>query len=470
MICVPCKDQLSQFYVMKQRAKSLHFNPDDIRKAAILENVSDFLDSIQEDCVVTKYSKLLSIHPDCNSGAVVDELFNCNCLLESEDPAAFSIIKEEIEPYEIDLVATQSYDQFIQIESEVRSETSLKKPPVRIVKQQPKQIVKSSKPKIACNRCGLKSFSSEKAFQIHLESHLNEPVETEPQQEQLTTHHDPSFTNQKLWVQDQLRSQKKVENTTLGTKNSWSCSICDFVTSKHSSFRNHLQKFHTSILLRGPNKHSCFTCKLRFDGENHLKVHNNCHRICDAISPHIQYPSCETCRMFFCSFEDLQIHLNRHIENPQALLDPINAVGVVHRHGETFALDDDNTQEMLDEDSPTCGHCLVKFSKENDCKVHLMLFHLNVFVCPFDSREFPGIPTLSYGNHLRQCHPDIFTDLEIKCSLCEMQFETVYDKLSHMKNCQEKNFQCDHCEKRFFKKAELQHHLKVVLGLRVFAW
>jgi uncharacterized protein YlaI len=99
-----------------------------------------------------------------------------------------------------------------------------------------------------------------------------------------------------------------------------------------------------------------------------------------------------------------------------------------------------------------------------------MLFHLNVFVCPFDSREFPGIPTLSYGNHLRQCHPDIFTDLEIKCSLCEMQFETVYDKLSHMKNCQEKNFQCDHCEKRFFKKAELQHHLKVVLGLRVFAW
>ena len=186
----------------------------------------------------------------------------------------------------------------------------------------------------------------------------------------------------------------------------------------------------------------------------------------------MNYPFCDECKLFYCSNEDYLIHLSRHNENSEKLLDPISAIGIVQRNGEIFAFDDDeeNLQEILDENSPTCGQCLKKFSSDNDCKIHLMLFHVNVFICPFDSREFSGIPTLSYGNHLRQFHPDIFPELEIKCSICFMQFVTVYDKLAHMKNCQAKNYQCDHCDRRFFRKPELQHHLRVVTGLTVFAW
>lgn len=222
--------------------------------------------------------------------------------------------------------------------------------------------------------------------------------------------------------------------------------------------------------MRGPNKHSCYDCRLRFDGENHLIVHKNCHRIFDVIAPHAQYPGCEACVMFFATAEDLQIHSHRHQFDPDLLRDIIPAIGVVHRNGETFVSEDDDQLEVIDENAPTCGHCLIKFTTENECRRHLLLFHCTYFTCPFDNRVFEGIPTLSFGNHLRQGHPDLFPYLEIACSFCKMQFETVYEKLAHMKKCTAKNFQCDHCDRSFFRKAELLHHLKVVTGLTVFAW
>lgn len=517
MICVSCKDQLSQFYVMKQQV-ARHKKPSDIRKMEIVDMVTTFLDSTEADCIVSKYSKLFAIHPDTNNIMFNEQLQNCSYFLDGETLSVdeANCVKEEdvsqfttesyeltqVEDAEVETIEIRQFAEAFTIESEEDNKFGIaqglieeESSPKRRRKYQkssldPKQrewVRKElkecafkletsfgSKTQWCCSKCPYKSFSSENAFRIHLKAHLDDcsAVSQEPIRiiKKQPTVEDHSYMEQKLWIQEQLQSQKEVMETSEGLKIIWTCSQCDFTASKRGRFRTHLQKIHTTILMRGPNKHSCFECHLRFDGENHLQVHRNCHRIFDVIAPYATYSNCVSCKMFFCSPEDLESHRLRHNENPESIREIIIADGVVHRNGEHFLFDADDQQETLDDDAPKCGHCLLKFMTENECKNHLMLFHATSFTCPFDLRVFDGIPTLSFGNHLRQCHPDIFPNLEIACSFCKMLFETVYDKLAHMKICKAKAFQCDHCEKSFFRKGELLHHLKVSLGLTVFAW
>lgn len=520
MICIACKDQISQFYIMKQQA-SKHLKPEDIRKLQIIDTVAGFLDSTKSDCVVSKYSNLIAVYTDTNDTLFSDQLQNCNYLLESSEMAQEDIeastdyvehdVKSEfadfiVEPasdfekYQIEIMPEEiaaNDGDFVVKEEEVQieAETTTPRRPKKYQKSSldskqrewvRKELKKSavchvtsfgSRTQWSCKKCAFKCLT-ENAFRVHLKSHV-ENTEVEQLEEELVqpitaarevNPDNKSLIAQKLWLQHQLQSQKEFVETNEGIKATWSCSACSYATNKRGRFRLHLQKFHTTVLVRGPNKHSCFDCHLRFDGESHLNVHKNCHRIFDVIAPYAQYPSCDCCKLLFCTNEDLQIHLQRHKENVETLRDPITAIGVVHRNGESFVNDEEDLPEIPDPNAPTCGHCLLKFGSENECKHHLMLNHATSFTCPFDSRVFSGIPTLSFGNHLRQCHPDIFPDLEIACSFCKMQFETVYDKLAHMKTCKAKNFQCDHCERSFFRKAELLHHLKVVTGLMVFAW
>ena len=516
MICVPCKDQLSGFYIMKQQA-SKHLKPAEIRKMQVIDLVNTFLDSTEADCIVSKHSNLLTIHSDTNSAEFSEQLFNCNYLLELEilgvdqelgdDSFTFLDIKgdstgaEVYEEYEVDqstdLVEEEELIKNEAIKLEMSSSRSIRVQEVLVRK--PKKYTKTSldvkqrewvrkelkqsafiietsfgdKTQWCCKQCSYKSFSSENAFRMHLKTHVGNSElhdHEEPEKRKQMNSDEQSFIEQKLWIHQQLQSQKEISKLPDGScKFTWSCSMCPFTANKRDRFRNHLQKAHTSIIMKGPSKHSCFECHLRFDGENHLIVHKNCHKIFDVIAPHTSYPECVICKTLFVTNDDLQIHLDHHKNNPEALQEPIPAVGVVHRNGETFVKEEDDT-EVLDENASTCGHCLLKFASDNECKNHLLLYHATSFTCPFDSRVFSGIPTLSFGNHLRQCHPDIFPDLEIACSFCKMKFETVYDKLAHMKTCEAKMFQCDHCERSFFRKADLLHHLKVVTGLMVFAW
>lgn len=522
MICTPCKDLLSQFYVMKQRA-SKHSKPSDIRKRQIVDMVVDFIDTKQVDCIVSTYSNLVAIHPDTTNAHFTEKLQNCNRLLdftkcEAEDEKIIDDYEMKSEHFSEQFTALYEISQFedsiegsvdqdleefivenedvvtddtkdidepddmeVKPDQQKRSKTYQKSTLDSKQKEWLRRELKQSAVVLdtplglitqwCCKKCPLKSFSSENAFRIHLKYHLETSDvvnEDDFDSKQQITADDQSFLQQKIWIQQQLQCQKEMVETNNGTKPVWSCSQCEFVTNKRGSFRIHLQKVHT-ILMRGPNKHSCFDCRLRFDGESHLIVHRNCHRIFDVIAPHASYPVCESCKMLFVSSDFQQIHMDRHNESPETLNDLLPSVGVVHRNGETF-LDDEVQDEVHNFDDPTCGHCLKKFASDNECKHHLMIYHATSFTCPFDQRVFDGIPTLSFGNHLRQCHANIFPDLKIACSFCKMLFETVYDKLAHMKKCQAKMFQCDHCDKCFFRKTELVHHLKVVTGLMVFAW
>lgn len=296
---------------------------DDVRKSQILDTVAEFLESIVgQDCIVTKLPKLLAIHPDTGNEAVAEELYNCSSLLESQETFGYSLVEmiddEEVVEEIFEIKVEEVGRQDVQIDDKkplVQPKISVvkfvqppKKPQLKTYqnldpkqKEWVKKELKDSALEIetsygkkvqrVCNKCGFRSLSSENAFRAHLKTHLNESDEEREQSKKrrFTTNFDPSFIEQKLWIQEQLLTRKEIIETVEGLKNSWSCSECKFVCSTRASFRNHLQKFHTTILMRGPNKHSCYSCHLRFDGENHLKVHNNCHRIFDLIAPHVSF-------------------------------------------------------------------------------------------------------------------------------------------------------------------------------------
>jgi Zinc finger, C2H2 type len=515
MICIPCKDQLSQFYILKQQALK-HLKPSDIRKQQIVENIVGFLDQTLADCIVSKFSNLLAIHTESNNPLVMEQLENCNVMLSTEptqlkidDECVTYSIEEELKFEEIEksdyhetelyLVDDQKKQEYLQPEVsspdpplkefEVASKNSPKKK-YRKSNLDPKQkewmkkeISQSAilfetsfgnKLQYTCSKCSFKSFASENSFRIHLKTHLDHKEEAAETINQLVrkeiSSEEQLIIEQKLWINHQIATRKEQVVTKDGIKSVWSCSLCNFTSQKRGRFRSHLQKNHSNIVWRGPSKYSCYECHLRFDGDNHLEVHKNCHRIFEVLAPYSLYPECEGCKMFFATINDLELHHERHNNCPETLREPILAEGVVHKNGEIFSNEEEDRLEIHDEDAPTCGHCLAKFSTENECKNHLMLFHVSTFTCPFDSRVFDGIPTLSLGNHLRQCHPDIFPELQISCKLCKKQFETVYEKLAHMKKCEAKLFQCDHCDKTFGKKTNLLHHIKVAMGLMVFAW
>lgn len=48
-----------------------------------------------------------------------------------------------------------------------------------------------------------------------------------------------------------------------------------------------------------------------------------------------------------------------------------------------------------------------------------------------------------------------------------MTFVDEFKKLSHMKECTEKEFECDYCSKRFFKKYALVKHIHFHVGINV---
>jgi uncharacterized Zn-finger protein len=69
-----------------------------------------------------------------------------------------------------------------------------------------------------------------------------------------------------------------------------------------------------------------------------------------------------------------------------------------------------------------------------------------------------------YICHIQKVHPEFLPEA-LQCSHCKILFDNIYDRLSHMKLCDQKKFQCDHCDKKFYNKNFLNSHLKREMGL-----
>ncbi|KAG5673881.1 hypothetical protein PVAND_003888 [Polypedilum vanderplanki] len=261
---------------------------------------------------------------------------------------------------------------------------------------------------------------------------------------------------------------------------------CNHISNSASAIRYHLMKHiknrdnlieqrksETSLdgyhyVVKSNNKNFCVQCNLKFKDLRALQLHEKCHQLFTTIAQHLNLPMCNTCNQKFINDNALNKHLLKHEQNEDLLQPIIVDTGTIRQQGKILG----NATTSVGETNETeysfkCGHCEDKyFTKEEHCNLHIMLFHTKNFICPIDKMEFSGFKSVSlFINHLCNKHnSELFPNLAFACTLCKTEFATIYDKLTHMKSCEMKQFECDHCGKRFFKKGDLIAHHKVYVS------
>lgn len=300
-------------------------------------------------------------------------------------------------------------------------------------------------------------------------------------------------SDEKEWIRNEISRGKCTMTSETGTKaNYYRCTVstsCKHISNSSAGLRYHLimkhlkdrknlrdeRKSDETVFLTAPlnkmntGKNCCIDCCLKFKDSRSHQLHEKCHELFQVVGQHSVFPMCSTCMCKFIDIESLNIHLEMH-EKRENLKLPINVpYGAVREQGRNLKHSSKinhpgETSET--EYSYKCGHCEGKyFSSEEFCNFHILMTHIVCFSCPIDRMEFSGFKSVSlFIHHLKNKHTELFPNLSFKCTFCQMEFSTIYDKLQHMKNCDSKQLQCDHCEKRFFKKTDLAAHLKIVTG------
>lgn len=197
--------------------------------------------------------------------------------------------------------------------------------------------------------------------------------------------------------------------------------------------------------------------------------HHNCHDLFKVIAEYYSFPACRTCDKLFIDDRALATHLENHNTKGDILL-PIRTerVGACIEQGKQLSKNPIEIKgDEISDDGLTwrCGHCTKTFNKEASCRFHLLMTHVAIFVCPLEKREFSGFKAVSlFTHHIKNKHSELFPELTFTCTFCKMNFPSIYDKLSHMKSCSLKKYTCDHCGKKFFKKCDLNSHLRFISG------
>lgn len=274
------------------------------------------------------------------------------------------------------------------------------------------------------------------------------------------------------WVRNEINTRKKLLENEFGVKRViYRCAYCNVYSSnsapgfryhlisKHLKDRNNIQELRPSIIststsfsnippVRKAGRNTCTDCNLKFKDQKMLNSHQNCHELFETISQYSCFPACHTCTSLYIDDASLNLHLSHH-DNNKDITKPVQVPsGAIITHGKRA------TNFQVPETSNTnfawrCGHCELRFNKETSCRFHLLMVHASIFTCPMDKREFSGIKAVSlYCHHLKNKHSELFPDMMFPCTFCNMQFTSIYSKLSHMKGCDEKKYGCDHCHKK----------------------
>ncbi|CRL07784.1 CLUMA_CG020738, isoform A [Clunio marinus] len=285
-----------------------------------------------------------------------------------------------------------------------------------------------------------------------------------------------------------------------GLKNAWKCPECEKILMSRDGLRNHMKSehpntlegnrtyennislkhdnsgdFQSEILLNLLEKKRrtlnldtfsgiCEECGVQFINgtskkESSSKIHHECHKILNIVAQYYQLPKCDVSKVMFSNDVDLE-----RFSSSQEFFTPTPCDGMTAKVSQKLK-DPIGNANPTDENAWQCGHCGVKYQTEIDCKSHVMILHSKKFICPVDHMEFEGSRGISLFNaHMYNRHPDMFPNHVISCTYCHEEFASIFEKLSHMKTCNEKKFECDHCSKKFFTKTQLIRHLKIVSG------
>lgn len=222
---------------------------------------------------------------------------------------------------------------------------------------------------------------------------------------------------------------------------------------------------HTSEYKRSSCVQGSFTCcGVWFKDGKLFNSHKKIHESFEIMSPFLKFPSCQNCNISFSNDTDYFSHLNEQLCNTGAAVQPMAKDGSFEDYyikPIVFELD----EELDVEDATKCGHCMKRFIDENELKLHLMFFHATVLNCPFDKRSFEGVKQVRLlHDHVRNKHPELFVGIVFSCRYCNSSFSSNIEKLAHMKKCNDKKFNCPHCDKKYASPWLLERHLKHVNG------
>lgn len=273
--------------------------------------------------------------------------------------------------------------------------------------------------------------------------------------------------HQHQWIQSQICQL---------TDKIWKCLKCELEFKTEKILREHLVEHALTLttddfkefkIRRSRSKKikaeklqwTCKECWFQFSAQRSFDSHMRLHDTLKELYPFTEIHHCKECKMFFRSSNDLTSHLevDGHADGQTAL---VAAEGIALQKTILYK------RLPIPQDASTgdsvCGHCGRIFDGEINCKSHLLIHHVNPLVCPKDSRQFVSMQP--YICHLQKVHSDMFPKF-LLCTHCKMSFDNIYERLAHMKQCDEKKFTCDHCEKKFSNKNYLNSHLKRELGL-----
>ncbi|CAO1404971.1 unnamed protein product [Diamesa tonsa] len=465
-ICDDCNNLIIEFYLFRNNAQSNVNLIDEKVNSGVAKQVQQFLEEIEtENITILKTEQVLIISPKEEMINNIKELPFDENLDNIQDEIASEDLND-IEEYEDHQISTlnQGFKPRKKISDLLPNELALRYWCSRQVKSQKTTIQTPQGTQIqwSCSKCNHFS-TNRKYFMQHLKrkhSTMTDDDFIKPNKDNepnlLKTNYTPQQLEMKNWYAQQMKSQVFRIKTENGDIMQWSCSQCSYTTTTCAkTFAKHLKTKHFNGKDSSFKTYSCTKCCINYQTFSQSNAHQKFHEFIDVIASHISYPECKQCRIIFCNINDLNAHLTVH-NNPRFSHKPIPSIGFM------ILMPEDEIE--IDEDVAwKCGHCTRKFSDEVECRKHLLIFHARRFVCPIDNREFFRLPTHAFSQHLKKCHPELFPDIPIDCTYCHQVFTTIYDKLAHMKNCDEKKFICQ-CGNKFFKKAELLKHEKIHTG------
>ncbi|CAO1434105.1 unnamed protein product [Diamesa serratosioi] len=222
---------------------------------------------------------------------------------------------------------------------------------------------------------------------------------------------------------------------------------------------------HTSEYKRSSCVQGAFTCcGVWFKDGKLFNSHKKIHESFEIMSPFLKFHKCQDCNITFSNEIDYVSHLNEQLCNTGATIQPMAKDGSFEDYyikPIVFELD----EELDAEDAFKCGHCMKRFNDENELKIHVMFFHATTLNCPFDRRSFDGVKQVRLlHDHVRNKHPELFVGIIFSCRYCHSSFPSNIEKLAHMKKCNDKKYDCPHCDKKYASPWLLERHLKHVNG------
>lgn len=311
-----------------------------------------------------------------------------------------------------------------------------------------------------CMNCGERFLDLEEFKNHLLANHLSYDqiiAEKSTESDELIEDEESPYFQEESILSDDVNTKQEIV-----VQDFYQCASCAFTTIGRAEFRAH-QKTHfdeKSFKTTRFERLLCVDCCYQFTTQGHYQAHLNGHQLYEIVAKHAKYPICDACDLMFCDDASASYHQEMHQTGAQ-LDEAMPVEGAFLKLGHHRADLEQSDAELIS--IIKCGHCFKNFPSEESCRLHQLIFHVTKLECPIENRVFNG--NQAFSIHLRNNHPEMFgEDGKFLCSVCKAEFETIYEKLKHMKNCDKKKFQCTHCDKKFSQKCYLMTHLKMVSG------